>query len=68
MAVGLLGAVAVGLTGIAFVPAYHIKLEDPETLFIVMSQVLFHPLVGGFTSSDFSSNYEHDFFTITCNI
>ena len=48
MAVGLLGAVAVGLTGIAFVPAYHIKLEDPETLFIVMSQVLFHPLVGGF--------------------
>lgn len=48
MAVGLLGAVAVGLTGIAFVLAYHIKLEDPETLFIVMSQVLFHPLVGGF--------------------
>ncbi len=48
MAVGLLGAVAVGLTGIAFVPAYHIKLEDPETLFIVMSQVYFHPLVGGF--------------------
>ncbi|MDK8252381.1 hypothetical protein QP834_15430, partial [Enterococcus faecalis] len=25
-----------------------IKLEDPETLFIVMSQILFHPLVGGF--------------------
>ena len=45
MVVGLLGAVAVGLTGIASVPAYHIKLEDPETLFIVMSQVLFHPLV-----------------------
>ncbi len=32
MAVGLLGAVAVGLTGIAFVPAYHIKLEDPDVI------------------------------------
>lgn len=48
MIVGLLGAVGVGLTGIAFVPQYHVKLEDPETLFIVMSQILFHPLVGGF--------------------
>lgn len=48
MAVGLLGAVGVGLTGIAFISEKHIKLEDPETLFIVMSQVLFHPLVGGF--------------------
>src|SRR5699024_12260439 len=44
----LLGAVAVGLTGIAFIPQYHIKMEDPETLFIIMSQILFHPLVGGF--------------------
>ena len=23
-------------------------MEDPETLFIIMSQILFHPLVGGF--------------------
>lgn len=48
MIVGLTGAVSVGLTGIAFVADRNIKLEDPETLFIVMSQVLFHPLVGGF--------------------
>ncbi|WP_145372967.1 sodium/proline symporter PutP [Staphylococcus cohnii] len=48
MVIGLLGAVAVGLTGIAFIPQYHIKMEDPETLFIIMSQILFHPLVGGF--------------------
>ncbi len=48
MAVGLLGAVGVGLTGIAFISDNHIKMEDPETLFIVMSQILFHPLVGGF--------------------
>src|SRR5699024_481933 len=37
-----------GLTGIAFIPQYHIKMEDPETLFILMGQILFHPLVGGF--------------------
>ena len=37
-----------GLTGISFISERHIKLEDPETLFIVMSQILFHPLVGGF--------------------
>lgn len=48
MVIGLLGAVAVGLTGIAFISERNIKLEDPETLFIVMSQILFHPLVGGF--------------------
>ena len=23
-------------------------MDDPETLFIIMSQILFHPLVGGF--------------------
>ncbi|MCE0455298.1 sodium/proline symporter PutP [Staphylococcus haemolyticus] len=48
MTVGLLGAVGVGLTGIAFIPDNHIKMDDPETLFIIMSQILFHPLVGGF--------------------
>ena len=48
MAIGLLGAVGVGLTGIAFISEKHIKMEDPETLFIIMSQILFHPLVGGF--------------------
>lgn len=48
MIVGLLGAVGVGLTGIAFISKNHIKMDDPETLFIIMSQVLFHPLVGGF--------------------
>ena len=48
MTVGLLGAVGVGLTGIAFIPDNHVKMDDPETLFIIMSQILFHPLVGGF--------------------
>lgn len=48
MIVGLLGAVLVGLLGIAFVPAQGVQIQDPETLFILMSQLLFHPLVGGF--------------------
>ena len=46
MAIGLLGAVGVGLG--TFISEKHIKMEDPETLFIIMSQILFHPLVGGF--------------------
>ncbi|MEQ5995521.1 sodium/proline symporter PutP [Staphylococcus saccharolyticus] len=48
MAIGLLVTIGVGLTGIAFISDNHIQLKDPETLFIVMSQILFHPLVGGF--------------------
>jgi transcriptional regulator of aromatic amino acid metabolism len=30
MTVGLLGAVGVGLTGIAFIPDNHIKMDDPD--------------------------------------
>lgn len=48
MAISLLGAVGVGLVGITFINQQNVKLQDPETLFILMSQVLFHPLVGGF--------------------
>ncbi|HJG54042.1 sodium/proline symporter PutP [Staphylococcus arlettae] len=48
MAISLLGAVGVGLVGITFINQQNVELQDPETLFILMSQVLFHPLVGGF--------------------
>lgn len=48
MGIGLIGAVLVGLLGIAFVPAQGVEIQDPETLFILMGQILFHPLVGGF--------------------
>ena len=46
MAISLIGAVCVGLIGIAFVQDRGVKLNDPETLFILMGQILFHPLVG----------------------
>lgn len=48
MAISLLGAVGVGLVGITFVNRGGVTLEDPETLFILMGQILLHPLVGGF--------------------
>ena len=48
MAISLLGAVGVGLVGITFINQQNVELQDPETLFILISQVLFHPLVGGF--------------------
>lgn len=48
MAVSLIGACMTGLIGIAFVNKSGVKLENPETIFVMMSQVLFHPLIAGF--------------------
>ncbi|TRO90544.1 sodium/proline symporter PutP [Glycocaulis profundi] len=49
MLVTIIGALATGLIGLAYVTANDIPLEDPESVFIVLSsQILFHPLVGGF--------------------
>ncbi len=48
MIIALIGAMATGFFGIAYVSANSIELGDPETIFIVLSQLLFHPLIGGF--------------------
>jgi SSS family solute:Na+ symporter len=48
MIVSLIGAVATGFVGIAYVHKTGVALKDPETIFILLSQVLFHPFVGGF--------------------
>lgn len=48
MAVSLIGACMTGLIGIAFVHETGQKLDNPETIFVVMSQILFHPLIAGF--------------------
>ena len=48
MAISLLGAVGVGLVGHTIINQQNVELQDSQTLFILMSQVLFHPLVGGF--------------------
>ncbi|ALO35326.1 proline:sodium symporter PutP [Colwellia sp. MT41] len=48
MIVAIIGAMATGFAGIAYVAKTGIKLDDPETIFIVLSQLLFSPLIAGF--------------------
>ncbi len=48
MAVSLIGACMTGLIGISFIHESGQKLDNPETIFVVMSQILFHPLIAGF--------------------
>lgn len=43
----LSGAVFSGLVGIAYVAENNIDLTDPETVLLMMSQTLLHPLIGG---------------------
>jgi sodium/proline symporter len=48
MGVALVGALATGLTGAAYVARTGTPLEDPETIFILLSDLLFDPLITGF--------------------
>ena len=48
MGVSLLGAVGMGLAGRAYAERSGVVVEDPETIFIVLSQLLFHPAITGF--------------------
>jgi SSS family solute:Na+ symporter len=48
MVVSLLGAVTVGLAGRAYADANGLVVEDPETIFILLANLLFHPAVTGF--------------------
>lgn len=47
MILSLLGAVATGFVGLAYVQKTGTELKDPETIFIMLSQVLFHPFITG---------------------
>lgn len=47
MIVSIIGALMTGLFGLAYVTGNDNQI-DPETVFIYLSQILFHPLVGGF--------------------
>lgn len=51
MAISLIGAIAVGLIGRAWFTAHATPLDDPETVFILLGQVLLHPLALGFLLS-----------------
>lgn len=48
MGVSLVGALATGLTGAAYVARTGTPIEDPETIFILLSDLLFDPLITGF--------------------
>ena len=48
MIVSIIGAMATGFAGIAYVAKTGLTLDDPETIFIVLSQILFSPLIAGF--------------------
>ena len=50
MLVTVIGAVLVGYVGLAYVQQNDLQttLTDPEAIFILLSQALFHPLVAGF--------------------
>ena len=48
MVVSIIGALITGLFGLAYVTAQQGVQIDPETIFIYLSQILFHPLIGGF--------------------
>lgn len=48
MIVSLIGSLGTGLLGAALVSEQGLPLDDPETVFIFLSQLLFNPLIGGF--------------------
>jgi sodium/proline symporter len=48
MLVTLIGALGTGLAGLAYASRTGLEVTDPETIFILLSDVLFHPLITGF--------------------
>ncbi|MFX3623188.1 MAG: sodium/proline symporter PutP [Ectobacillus sp.] len=48
MIFSICGAMFTGLIGIAYFSKKHGKLADPETVFIELGKILFHPLITGF--------------------
>ena len=48
MALSVFGAVMVGLVGVAYFQANpDVTLADPETVFLVLASILFHPFIAG---------------------
>lgn len=45
------GAMLIGLVGIAYMEQKQLSIDDPETVFVYFSDVLFHPLISGFLLS-----------------
>ena len=43
----MLGALLVGLSGIVYIERLGVSLEDPEAIFMLMVNTLFHPVIAG---------------------
>lgn len=48
MVISVIGSLSLGIFGRAYAVRNGIEVEDPETIFIVLADMLFHPLVTGF--------------------
>ena len=48
MGISIVGAMFTGLVGVAYLSSHGKTIEDPETIFIYFSNVLFHPYITGF--------------------
>ncbi len=48
MIFSVVGAMFTGLIGIAYYSQNGLKLDDPETVFIKLGEILFHPIITGF--------------------
>lgn len=47
MTVTIIGAVLTGIVGLFYSQQKGLVVDDPETIFVVLSQILFHPLIAG---------------------
>ncbi|MTT32390.1 sodium/proline symporter PutP [Terrilactibacillus sp. BCM23-1] len=48
MGISIIGAMLTGLVGVAYYASHGQTLKDPETIFVVFSDILFHPYITGF--------------------
>ena len=48
MAISVIGSISLGIFGRAYAVRNGLVVEDPETIFILLAELLFHPLVTGF--------------------
>ncbi|MBZ5488925.1 sodium/proline symporter PutP [Halomonas aquamarina] len=48
MAVSMIGAISLGIFGRAYALRNGMEIQDAETIFIILADLLFHPLVTGF--------------------
>ncbi len=55
MIFSVVGAMFTGLIGIAYYSDKGLKLSNPETIFLELGKILFHPLITGFFISRYFS-------------